>query len=124
MSTAYTEVQDAAACPIKNNASTVVVQLRVPNKGIFVIFGRVVFTNNDAAAQQLVTQLTTLNGQTELDKVRFQVDATPHAACVSLHAILNVDDAQQNDIVDIRCTSANGQAEFGVITALSVDEIG
>jgi hypothetical protein len=119
MSTVYRQVQGAAPVPINNNP-TVVVQLRVPDKNSFIIFGRVVFTNQDQHPQPLTATLTTFNGGTVLDKVNIAVDAGK-AVCVSLQAILNLNENDQNDIVDIRCASLQGQAEFGALTALSID---
>jgi hypothetical protein len=116
MSTVYREVQNAAV-PINNN-NPVVVQLRVPDKeeGIFTIFGRLVFTNQDGAAQRFTATLTTLNGQTVLDEVSLTVDAGK-TACVSLQTILDLNEDDQNDIVDIHCASLHGQAEYGALTA-------
>jgi hypothetical protein len=119
----YRNVRDNP-CPIANNDPTVV-QLRVPDKGgTFIIFGRLVFTNQDAPAaaappQGFTARLTTLNGQTNLDKVEFNVDAGK-AVCVFLQGILELKNEEQNDVVDIRCNSAHGEATFAALTALPV----
>jgi hypothetical protein len=65
--TAYNNVMNSAAIPLQNSAFTVVVKLRVPNTGNFVVFGKVNMENLATTPQGLVVYLTTNDGAMVLD---------------------------------------------------------
>jgi hypothetical protein len=114
-----------ATFPLQNNNLTVIEQLRVPNTGNFVVFGRVTVANYAGSVQQIVAMLTTLDGATQLDNVWVTVPSTGNGNvfCIALQGILVPGAPNQNEIVDIRCGALNGAALFGSLFAISVDQI-
>ena len=61
--TAYSAVQPASVS-LANNTQTLVLQLRLPNTGYFVVFGRVVVSNLAPGVQPIQATMTTLDGTT------------------------------------------------------------
>src|ERR1700694_5705878 len=87
---------------------TVVVQLRVPNTGIYLVLGRLEVLMPVPAATALA-YLTTLDGATVLDQVG--VNETGGKLCIALQGTLNVTAPNSNEIVDIRCGGIQGVAQ-------------
>ena len=59
--TAYRNI--STGIPLVPSAFTVVVQLRVPNTGNFVILGRITATNPTVTPQTINTEMTTLDSE-------------------------------------------------------------
>jgi hypothetical protein len=103
---------------------TVVVQLRIPDGGVFVIFGRVVIVNGDTGGQQDArARLTTFHGANELDTVTVRIDEGGDAdrQSISLQGTLFLPGPNSNDIVDIRCSTLSGQAHQATLFAITID---
>jgi len=111
--------------PLKNNDETVIVRLRVPNAGNFVVFGKVTVANLDGSTQSVLTALTTLDGATVLDTVYVNIGNSNFGNLVSISLLgsLVLPSLGANEIVDIRCSTTNGYASFGKLLAISVDSI-
>jgi hypothetical protein len=103
------------------NQQTVIVRMRLPNTGSFVLFGRIVAANASQAASNATISLTTLDGETSLDVATVTLSGG-FSTSVSLQAILTMGAQNVNEIVDIRCQPG---APFNVnsisLTAISVD---
>jgi hypothetical protein len=114
----------ATGIPLVPNAFTVVVQLRVPNTGNFLILGRITASNPTTTPQTINTEMTTLDGGTVLDEALVAVPAGPNAnmVCVTLQGFLSPSLAGQNEIVDLRCSS-NCTANSCSLIAISVDAL-
>ena len=106
---------------------TVVVQLRLPNTGNFVVFGRVTITNSATTAETCNVELTTLDGATVLDEALIGIPpgAAGNMACVTVQGFLNLSLPGDNEIVDIRCASGgpNVTAYSCSLIAISVDQL-
>lgn len=120
--TAYQTFQGGPAITLQNNSDTLILKLRVPNIGTFVVFGRVAVSNTGATPAQINTRMTTLDGVTMLDN--FWVVVAPGTiASVSLMGTLNLSAPDDNEIVDIRCSTASGFAQGAMLIAVPVDQI-
>jgi hypothetical protein len=106
------------------SAFTVVVQLRVPNTGNFVVLGRITATNPTTTPQTINTEMTTLDGATVLDEALVTVPpgANANMVCVTLQGFLSPSSSGQNEIVDLRCSS-NCTANSCSLIASSVDAL-
>jgi hypothetical protein len=65
--TVYQTFQAGPAIALQNNSDTLILKLRVPSTGNFIIFGRVAVGNTGGSPAQINTRLTTLDGVTMLD---------------------------------------------------------
>jgi hypothetical protein len=138
--TAYSQTAQGGASLQLNNP-TVIIQLRLPNTGTFVIWGKVVLENlpplgeNPASIVGSVS-MTTLDGATTLDTANIAMGptgATPpqplqNTICVPLQSTLNLSQPNVNEIVDIRCviSVAAGQmaaASWASLIAIPVDAL-
>jgi len=124
--TLYQSVQGSAVT--LPNSSTLIEQLRLPNTGSFVVFGRVIVANTGPTANVITAALTTLDGVTTLDTVTVFVSSittNANTLCITLQGILQPGLPTQNEIVDIRGSASNGAgtAFSGSLFAISVDQI-
>jgi hypothetical protein len=99
---------------------TVVVKLRVPNTGTYLVLGRLT-VEFGAPAAIAVANLTTLDGATVLDQAK--VNGTDTWLCIALQGTLNVTASNSNEIVDIRCSGIQGVAINCSLIAISVDQL-
>jgi hypothetical protein len=60
--TAYNSFMNSANMPLQGNAPTVIVRLRLPTTGTFILFGKVNMENVATTPQALVANLTTDDG--------------------------------------------------------------
>ncbi len=104
---------------------TVVIRLRLPPTGTFVVWGKVVVANTATTAQAGTVQMTTLDGGTSLDAAEFSVGAAsgPNVVSVSLQSTLDLSQPNTNEIVDIRCGTASGTATLASLIAIPVDAL-
>ena len=58
---------------LNNFVDTVIVRLRVQDAGQFLILGKVVILNDDGDFQEADARLTTLDGETELDRADVRI---------------------------------------------------
>ena len=102
---------------LQNNTSpTLCVQLRLPNTGTYVVFGRLVVNN--------LTALPLVVGVTNLDVANFAISPVAQnmlpgaGTCISLQSRLDVTAGNANEIVDIRCTAAGtpSGSNFALVT--------
>jgi hypothetical protein len=124
--TAYWQSQQAnTSVALQNNNSTVVVKLRLPNTGKFVVWGKVTIFNLAATPQAATVMMSTYDGGTALDYTAVSIGAgnDSNIACVSLQGVLDLSASDENEIVDIRCTAANGQASWASLIAIPVDAL-
>jgi hypothetical protein len=120
--TAYNNFWNGAPISLQNNAFTVVVKLRVPNTGNFVVFGKVNMDNLATTPQALVAYLTTNDGGMILDIAQIGVSGNCGASMV-IQGVLNLTRTDENEIVDIRCAAVNGNASWASLTAIPVDAL-
>jgi len=115
-----------------NTSPALCVQLRLPNTGTYVVFGRLVVTNLTATTLFVTAFLTTLDGSTHLDVVQISLPPGPPnvaggiGTSISLQSRLDVTAGNANEIVDIRCTAAgdpSGGSGFAVVTQTSLTAI-
>jgi len=107
---------------------TVILRLRFPEQGNFVMLGKVVITNiDDSADQNATVRLTTLDGETELDRAEIRIgkgnDSDNGAQSVSLQATLSLPADTANEIVDLRCSTSKGHARFASLFAVQVGDL-
>jgi hypothetical protein len=109
--------------PLNNFNEQVVVRLRVPDSGEYVIFGRLVIINEDGDPQNAGARLTTFDGVTELDKADVRLDSVSDGGsqAISLQATLHLPSHEANDVIDIRCGTFSGAARNATLFAISVD---
>ena len=114
-----------AALPLQNLTPTVVVRLRLPSTGTFVIWGRVAVatTAGGPSSQTVIVSMTTLDGATALDSFSFNIGAYPLSTCVPLQSTLDLSQPDTNEIVDIRCAMTNGSAYNASLIAIPVDAL-
>ena len=106
---------------VPNNSQTVIVRLRLPNAGSFVVFGRIVITNQSASAANAGVMLTTFDGETVLDQASATIGGGSFTG-VFLQGILTMGTQNVNEIVDIRCfVNANVSVNCISLNAISVD---
>jgi hypothetical protein len=120
-----TVYQQTATGIVLQNALNVVVQLRVPNTGTYLVLGRVTVENTGTTPVNVNSVLSTLDGATVLDEALVSVapGVAANQVCVALQGTLNVTAPSQNEIVDIRCASLNATANSCSLIAISVDQL-
>jgi hypothetical protein len=67
--------------------------------------------------------MTTFDGATALDVAGFTFFAAGGVVSVSLQGTLDLSSAATNEIVDIRCSTANGTAINSSLIAIPVDAL-
>jgi hypothetical protein len=118
--TAYWQTQAAGSISLKAGGSTVAVELRLPNTGTFVIWGKVTVLNETSPSANYVVSMTTLDGATTLDITSFGA----LSMCVPLQSTLDLSQPNVNEIVDIRCAaSAAGSVISASLIAIPVDAL-
>jgi hypothetical protein len=112
------------------NNAMVVVQLRVPNTGTYVVFGKVIILNQATAPQSISVTMTTSDGATVLDQSPVLVSPLGQlnaGVCVSLQGVLDLTNPAENEIVDIRCLQLANLGSAGAndskLVAISVDAL-
>ena len=134
--TAYSNLQ-GAQISLTNDIPTVVVQLRLPTTGMFVVWGKVTVLNNSASWVLINVSMTTLDGATTSDVVAPGLLEVPHkqsystafaGVCMPLQSTLNLNQPNVNEIVDIRVsasspTQAAIQVSGASLIAISVDAL-
>jgi hypothetical protein len=123
--TAFSQTQDVVH--MKGEIETLVVQLRLPPTGKFVIWGKVMLFG-DARGGVCSAVLTTLDGATRLD---FCESFFAGMTCLSLQSTLDVSQPNANQVVDLRCELPSGvagepfagSAQFASLIAISVDAL-
>jgi hypothetical protein len=121
--TAYSQTQGGGSVALPPNAQTVVIQLRLPTTGIFVVWGNVTVdgaTSTTGSFNSFAT-MTTLDGATLLDVSPYGPAAS---MSVALQSTLDLSQSNVNEIVDIRCqTSAAAVAVYASLIAIPVDAL-
>jgi hypothetical protein len=120
--TAYNAFWNGAPIALQGGIPTVVVKLRVPNTGNYVLFGKVTISNSATTPQGLLATLTTNDGTMILDLSEVVVPGNA-GACLVVQGVLNLAMTNENEIVDIRCTTTNGTASWAQLTAIPVDAL-
>ena len=125
--TAYTAQQAAIVNLPSGGGPAVIVLLRLPTTGIFVVFGKVIVQSlaSPTVSQVIATTLTTLDGTNNLDQVVTSLVPAEYA-CVSLQGILNLSAGNTNEIVDIRYSAQGSNpasAIYGSLIAIPVDAV-
>jgi hypothetical protein len=112
--------------PLAGFRETTVLTLFIPEDvGTYLIIAKVVLGNDDADFQPASAFLTTLDGQTTLD--RADVVLGPYATNVqgsqevSLQATMELPHDGFNNIVDLRCSTFSGDAVLPKLFVVSVD---
>jgi hypothetical protein len=102
----------------------VVVRLALPAEklGVWMLIGRVVISNGDGDQQLGSARLTTNDGATVLDLVDDLYLPFNTPTPVSLQGFLRPGEAGE-PIVDLRCSTYNGVANWGKLFALLVDDV-
>ena len=127
---AYTAVTKGLV--LLGDSETVVIRLRVPDPGKYVVFGRLVAVNmvlplsGGVEATNASVRLTTFDGETELDKVDIRVFNDSFGSVnvsVCLQGTLILPGIVANGIVDIRCIIANGAVQEVSLFAILVDDL-
>ena len=127
MTTVYQQTNNTSVNLL--GSPTVVVRLRVPNTGTYLLLGRTAISLPAPAVGQpggtARAFLTTLDGATVLDEVDVVFAPSIGQVCIALQGTLNVTATNSNEIVDIRILSGNGfgQALFCSLIAISVDQL-
>jgi hypothetical protein len=122
--TAYWQTQQSnTTVSLQNNNATVVIKLRLPNTGKFVVWGKVGVFNLATTPQDAAVSITTDDGATLLDFTSVGIGASngSNIASVSLQGVLDLSASDENEIVDIRCGTTNGQAAWASPIAIPVD---
>jgi len=119
--TAYS-TSSVAPVTLTGQVPTVVIRLRLPHTGTFVVWGKVVVANSATTAQAGIVLMTTLDGGTALDPAGFTV-GVGSSVSVSLQSTLDLSQPSTNEIVDIRCSTANGTATSASLIAIPVDAL-
>jgi hypothetical protein len=129
--TAYSNLQ-AAPISLTNDIPTVVVQLRLPTTGVFVVWGKVTVVSTSVTTVWINVSMTTLDGATTLDVISpSPLQVLPRAGyggtvvtgvCVPLQSTLNLKQPNVNEIVDIRVSATdNTQVSGASLIAIPVD---
>lgn len=102
----------------------VVVRLALPAEkvGIWMLIGRVLIWNGDGDQQAANARLTTDDGATVLDLVDDLYLPFNTPTPVSLQGFLGRERPAES-IVDLRCSTYNGVANWGKLFALLVDDV-
>jgi hypothetical protein len=126
--TAYNAMGGSMALQFNN--AMVVVQLRVPNTGTYVVFGKVIISNQFTAPQGISVTMTTSDGATVLDQSPVLVSPVGQLSggvCISLQGVLDLTSPTENNIVDIRCQQlanlGSAVANDSKLVAISVDAL-
>jgi hypothetical protein len=126
--TAYNAMGGSMALQFNN--AMVVVQLRVPNTGTYVVFGKVIISNQSTATQGISVTMTTSDGATVLDQSPVLVSPVGQLSggvCISLQGVLDLTSPTENNIVDIRCQQlanlGSAIANDSKLVAISVDAL-
>jgi hypothetical protein len=126
--TAYNAMGGSMALQFNN--AMVVVQLRVPNTGTYVVFGKVIISNQSTATQGISVTMTTSDGATVLDQSPVLVSPVGQLSggvCISLQGVLDLTSPTENNIVDIRCQQlanlGSAVANDSKLVAISVDAL-
>jgi hypothetical protein len=122
--TAYSETLRSTPVPLQNNIPALVLQLRLPHTGKFVVWGKVTITNDStAAAAGGSVLMTTLDGANTLDRVILGLGGSMSIG-VSLQSTLDLSQASANEIVDLRCAlPGTGHALDASLIAIPVDAL-
>ena len=123
--TAFSQTQGVVH--MKPRDEPVIVSLRLPPTGKFVIWGKVQFFA-DVHPTICTARLTTLDGATQLD---FLEVIQSGLTAVSLQCTLDVSQPNANQVVDLRCMLAEaiegetfaGSAQFASLIAIQVDAL-
>jgi hypothetical protein len=123
--TAYWQTQSVNSVALQNNNPTVVLKLRLPNTGKFIVWGKVTVLNLASTPQVGVVLMTTYDGATVLDMTSIGVGVGNggNIACVPLHGVLDLSVSNVNEIVDVRCSTVNGEASWASLIAIPVDAL-
>jgi hypothetical protein len=105
--------------PLNNFNDVVVLRLQV-KPGTYVVFGRVVILNQDGDPQNASARVTSKDGSNLIDKVEVRIPGRTTRSSVSLQGTVRVD---QTDLVDIRCSTFNGQATNSSLFAIEVSQL-
>jgi hypothetical protein len=108
---------------LTGQARTLVISLRLPNTGKYVVWGKVTIKNAATTPQAGGAFMTTFDGATPLDGAGFEVAAPAGEVAVSLQSGLDLSNPTQNEIVDIRCSTANATATTASLIAIQVDAL-
>jgi hypothetical protein len=121
---AVTAFSASSAIPVtvSGGVSTVVIKLRLPHTGTFVVWGKATVTNSATTVQGGQVQMTTLDGATVLDIAGFSF-APAGLVTVPLQSTLDLSHTDTNEIVDIRCITANGTVSDFSLIAIPVDAL-
>jgi hypothetical protein len=126
--TAYNAMGGSMALQFNN--AMVVVQLRVPNTGTYVVFGKVIISNQFTVPQGISVTMTTSDGATVLDQSPVLVSPVGQLSggvCISLQGVLDLTSPTENNIVDIRCQQlanlGSAVANDSKLVAISVDAL-
>lgn len=118
--------------PLKQFADTVIVRLRVRDAGQFLIIGKVVIWNNDGDFQNASARLTTLDGETELDRADVRIGpfaapvnqvSSPGKQEISLQATMSLPANNADTIIDLRCSTFDGGATEAKLFAVLVGSL-
>jgi hypothetical protein len=108
---------------LQGAAQAAVIALRLPHTGTFVVWGKVVISNDSPAPLQSATVfMTTLDGVTTLDNAVLGL-ASGGQVSVSLQSTLDLSQPSTNEIVDIRCSTAQGHVTTASLIAIPVDAL-
>ena len=112
------------SAPLHNFNDTVVLRLALPAEkvGVWMLIARVVLWSSDSDPQQASARLTTDDGATVLDLVDDLYLPFNTPTPVSLQGFLRPDDPAE-PIVDLRCSTYKGVANWGKLFALLVDGV-
>ena len=111
----------AATISAPANQQTVLARIRLPSTGSYVLFGRIVAFNTSPTYTNVLSSLTTLDGETILDAMTVTV-SSGYLCCVFLQGLLVMGPQDVNEIVDIRCQSGAALTVNSVsLNAISVD---
>jgi hypothetical protein len=123
--TAFSVTQETV--PLKGPDETLVLQLRLPPTGKFVIWGKVLLTDDGKGV--CTARLTTLDRATRLD---FCESISSGIVCFSLQCTLDVSQSNANQVVALRCgvppsgiegDPVDGSAQFASLIAIQVDAL-
>lgn len=99
---------------------TVAVRMRLPNTGMFVIWGTATVTNLMGGAAPVTVSITTLDGATTLASTTFPLAGS---TCVPVQSTLDLSQPTANEIVDIRCSAVRGTVSAASLIAIPVDAL-
>lgn len=106
---------------LSSNILTVAVRMRLPNAGMFVIWGTATVTNEITTAPVTVS-MTTLDGATTLATTTFELGGAT-GTCVPVQSTLDLSQPTADEVVDIRCSAMNGTVTAASLIAIPVDAL-